>query len=68
MICKTFGVLPNDPLLRKLTPIQFIWIYNNLISDIEDQRDAFDGHKKKTISSDGVRKSDLESLLGDMNG
>ncbi len=36
MICKTFGKLPNDPLVAKLTPIQEAWVIHNLSREAEE--------------------------------
>jgi hypothetical protein len=40
IICKTFHILPNDPLLAKLQPLQISWILSNLRKDAEEVSEA----------------------------
>jgi len=52
-ICKTFHVLPNDPLFRKLDPLQLTWITENLILDGREQMKAL-GKGGKEVSSQTI--------------
>lgn len=40
-MCKTFGVLPNDPLVQALTPVQVEWIIWNQAAEAKQIDDAF---------------------------
>jgi len=44
-------VLPNDPKLHKLTPLQIAWIVGHLREDAEKLADTFNGKGEKKVFS-----------------
>jgi hypothetical protein len=65
-ICSKFNVLPNDPLVRGLTPFQRVWIVSNMNAEYEAQQRILKGgdSKQTTVSSDGMTAADLQSIIG----
>jgi len=50
-ICKTFHVLPNDPLIQKLSPMQINWILSNMQNDAELMKKEIDKINRKPGTS-----------------
>ncbi len=42
VVCKTFGVLPNDPRLADLSPIQIEWVLWNVAEEARSLRDKLE--------------------------
>ncbi len=57
VICKTFGVLPNDPRVSDLSHLQVEWIMFNLVAEAKHLKDYGEGGKgglEITNSRDGA--------------
>lgn len=65
MICSRFKVLPNDPLVQGLEPIQRLWILANMNEEFTKQQEALSGKdtNRINISSDGMDETDLGGLM-----
>lgn len=50
-ICKTFHVLPNDPLVKELSSVQINWILSNIQNDSELMKKEIDKINKKPGTS-----------------
>lgn len=50
-ICKTFHVLPNDPLVKDLSMIQINWILANIQNDSELMKKEVDKISRKSGTS-----------------
>lgn len=45
-ICRAFNVLPNDPLIQKLQPLQIVWILSNLNQENEELKKITSSEKE----------------------
>ena len=62
-MCKTFGVLPNDPLIQALTPIQMEWIIWNQAEDYKKTDDILKGFRSGSDITDAKSAGVFDGLI-----
>jgi len=57
-VCKTFHILPSDPVFRKLNVVQLMWIIQNMVNDANELNEAADSK----VGSMNIIKSDPDLM------